>query len=75
MLGGGDTSENDITRQPEISKPASSDNQDLLDLLGEWNEGYEEGKKLFKELTVTSKHCEKLTKYGSQFDKSKLEWK
>lgn len=34
LLGGGDTSENDITRQTETSKPVSSDNQDLLDLLG-----------------------------------------
>ncbi|PNF30356.1 hypothetical protein B7P43_G13425 [Cryptotermes secundus] len=34
LLGGADNAESDITRQTETSKPASTDNQDLLDLLG-----------------------------------------
>ncbi|KDR11247.1 AP-1 complex subunit gamma-1 isoform X2 [Zootermopsis nevadensis] len=34
LLGGADSVENDVTHQKEPSKPASTDNQDLLDLLG-----------------------------------------
>lgn len=34
LLGGSDNMENDILHTTEVSKPASSDNQDLLDLLG-----------------------------------------
>ncbi|XP_069685392.1 AP-1 complex subunit gamma-1 isoform X2 [Periplaneta americana] len=34
LLGGADTGETEATRQTESSKPASTDNQDLLDLLG-----------------------------------------
>lgn len=34
LLGGPDNTESDVTHQTETSKPASTDNQDLLDLLG-----------------------------------------
>jgi hypothetical protein len=37
LLGGADNAENNVTCQTESSKPSNTDNQDLLDLLGEYS--------------------------------------